>query len=65
VIRTTDERAGASIRWMNISEYLERESKGGRVAVKQIEFRGNPLTARAVLNLARSDGVESGGSKHS
>jgi small GTP-binding protein len=43
VIRTSD----GTIRWMDISEYLKRERRGGKT-VKQVMFTGEPLTA---LNL--------------
>jgi hypothetical protein len=46
VIRTSD----GTIRWMDVSEHLRRESEGGKKAVKQIVFEGEPLTA---LNLLR------------
>lgn len=32
-----------------MSEYLKRESEGGKKAVKQIVFEGEPLTALSVL----------------
>ena len=40
VIRTSD----GTIRWMDVSGYLKRESQGGK-KVKQIVFKGEPLTA--------------------
>jgi hypothetical protein len=51
VIRSTDERSGRSIRWMDLSAYLKRESRWWKARVKQVEFRGEPLTARALLAL--------------
>jgi uncharacterized Zn finger protein len=45
VIRTSD----GTIRWMDVGEYLKRETAGGR-KVKQIVFDGEPFTA---LNLRR------------
>ena len=51
VIRTTDERSGSSIRWMDLSVYLERESRRRKTPVKQVEFRGEPLTAPSTLRL--------------
>jgi hypothetical protein len=47
VIRTSD----GTIRWMDVSEYLRRESQGGKKAVKQIVFEGELLTALNVLRL--------------
>jgi len=47
VIRTSD----GPIRWMDVSEYLKRESQGGKKAVKQIVFEGEPLTALNLLKL--------------
>jgi len=40
VIRTS----GGEIRWMNVTEYLKRHSRGGK-QVKQIVFQGEPFTA--------------------
>jgi uncharacterized CHY-type Zn-finger protein len=51
VIGTYSERKVASIRWMNLSEYLKRESKGRKTPIKQVEFRGVPLTAQALITL--------------
>jgi small GTP-binding protein len=51
VIRTTDERSGSSIRWMEISEYLKQKSQGRKTPVKQIEFQGEPLTAQTLKAL--------------
>jgi len=36
------------IRWMDVSEYLRRESRGGKKTVRQVVFKGEPFTA---LNL--------------
>ncbi len=36
------------VRWMEISSYLERESCGGKKAVKHIEFKGEPLDMASV-----------------
>jgi small GTP-binding protein len=47
VIATSD----GVIRWMNITEYLKRESEGGKKAVKQIVFSGEPFDADAVRRL--------------
>ncbi|MCX5643691.1 MAG: TIR domain-containing protein [Phycisphaerae bacterium] len=47
VIRTSD----GAIRWMDVSEYLRRESQGGKKAVKQIVFEGELLTAWNLLKL--------------
>jgi len=46
VIRTSD----GEIRWMDVSEYLKRESSGGTPA-KQVVFRGEPFTALSVRTL--------------
>jgi small GTP-binding protein len=43
VIRTSD----GTIRWMDVSEYLKNESKGGK-KVKRIVFKGEPFTALSV-----------------
>jgi small GTP-binding protein len=51
VIRTTDERSGSSIRWMDLSAYLRKESQGRKTPIKQVEFRGEPLTAQALMAL--------------
>jgi small GTP-binding protein len=51
VVRTTDERAGGSIRWMDLGAYLERESKGRKTPVKQVTFSGEPLTAQTLMAL--------------
>ena len=51
VIRTTDERLGASIRWMDLSEYLKRVSRGRKSPVRQVEFHGEPLTAQTLMAL--------------
>ncbi len=51
VIRTSDERSGSSIRWMDLSAYLERESKRRKTPIKQVEFRGEPLTAQTLMAL--------------
>ena len=45
VIRTSD----GAIRWMEVSEYLKRESQGGKKTVKQIVFDGEPFTALTLL----------------
>jgi len=46
VIRTSD----GVIRWMDVSEYLKRESAGGR-EVKQIVRDGEPFTALSLRHL--------------
>lgn len=51
VVRTTDGRSGDSIRWMDLSAYLRRESQGRKSPLKQVEFRGEPLTARTLMAL--------------
>jgi small GTP-binding protein len=51
VIRTTDERSGSAIRWMDLSAYLEREAGSRNDPVKQVEFRGEPLTAQTLMAL--------------
>jgi small GTP-binding protein len=51
VIRTTDERSAGSIRWMDLSAYLERESGRRKTPVKQVEFRGELLTAQTLMAL--------------
>jgi len=38
-----------AIRWMDVSAYLKRESQGGKKAVKQIVFAGEPFTASTIL----------------
>lgn len=43
VIRTSED----GIRWMNVTEYLQRQGK----AVKQIVFEGEPFTARSLWRL--------------
>lgn len=47
VIRTSD----GTIRWMDVSEYLKRATEGGKKPVKQVIFKGDPLTALNVLRL--------------
>lgn len=47
VIRASD----GTIRWMDVSEYLKRESAGGKKTIKQIMFDGEPLTALNVLRM--------------
>jgi len=47
VIRTSD----GKIRWMDVSEYLGRESEGGKMVVKQIVFEGEALTAASLLRM--------------
>ncbi len=47
VIRMSD----GAIRWMDVSEYLKRESRGGKKEVEQIVFEGEPLTALNLLKL--------------
>ena len=51
VIRTTDERSGSSIRWMDLTAYLKRESERRKDPVKQVEFRGEPMTAQTLMAL--------------
>jgi hypothetical protein len=51
VIRTTDERTGSSVRWMDLSAFLERESKHRETPVKQVEFCGEPFTAQTLMAL--------------
>ena len=46
VIRTSD----GSIRWMNVTSYLNEQSKGKETPVKRIVFQGEPFNA---LNLQR------------
>jgi hypothetical protein len=46
VIRTSD----STIRWMDVSEYLRRESRGGK-RIKQIVFEGKPFTAPNILKM--------------
>ena len=46
VIRTSD----GTIRWMEVSQYLKRESQGGKKTVKQVVFDGEPFTALSLLN---------------
>jgi hypothetical protein len=41
VIRSAD----GTIRWMNVSDYLKRESTGEKKTVKQVVFNGEPFTA--------------------
>lgn len=38
----------ANVRWMEISSYLKRESKDGKKAVRQIEFKGERLDMTSV-----------------
>jgi hypothetical protein len=49
VIRTSD----GSIRWMNISEYLRRESQGEK-PVKQVVFTGEPFNAVSIREMRDS-----------
>jgi small GTP-binding protein len=51
VIRTTDETSDSSIRWMDLSDSLERKSKGRKTPIKQVEFRGERLTAQTLMAL--------------
>jgi hypothetical protein len=51
VIRTTAEQSVRSIRWMDLSAFLGRESGRRKAPVKQIEFRGEPLTAQTLMAL--------------
>ncbi len=51
VIRTTDERSGSAIRWMDLSAYLRKVSQGRQTPIKQVEFRGEPLTAQSLMSL--------------
>jgi small GTP-binding protein len=51
VVRTTDELEGSSIRWMDLSAYLLRESEHRKTPVKQVEFRGEPFTAQTLMAL--------------
>ena len=44
VIRTSD----GEVRWMNVSNYLKRESQGGKKAVKQIVFEGERFDVMSV-----------------
>ena len=46
VIRTSD----GAIRWMDVTQYLKRESQGGKKPVKQVIFDGEPFTALSLLN---------------
>ena len=46
VIRTSD----GAIRWMDVTQYLKRESQGGKKPVKQVVFDGEPFTALSLLN---------------
>ena len=47
VIRTSD----GAIRWMDVSDYLKRETRRGQKPVKQVVFQGEPLTALNLLRL--------------
>ncbi len=47
VIRTSD----GVIRWMNVTEYLRRESEGGKKPVRQIEFAGEPFVAEQLARM--------------
>jgi small GTP-binding protein len=47
VIRTSD----GVIRWMNVTEHLKRQSEGGKKAVKQIVFSGEPFNAYTVRRM--------------
>jgi len=49
VIRTSD----GTIRWMDVSAYLKRETRGATKPVKQIIFKGEPLTALNILKMRR------------
>ena len=44
VLRTSD----GSIRWMEIREYLRRESDGGKKQVRQIVFEGERFDVMSV-----------------
>ena len=46
VIRTSD----GAIRWMDVTQYLKRESQGGPKTVTQVVFDGEPFTALSLLN---------------
>jgi small GTP-binding protein len=46
VIRTS----GGAIRWMEVTQYLKRESQGGKKPVTQVVFDGEPFTALSLLN---------------
>ena len=41
------------IRWMEVSDYLKRESKNGKKEVKQIQFEGEEMTVASVHTPAR------------
>jgi hypothetical protein len=47
VIRTSD----GVIRWMDVSEYLKRESEGGRKVVRQVVFEGEPFVAEGLMRM--------------
>ena len=47
VIRTSD----GLIQWMNVSEYLKRESKGGKLSVKRVVYEGEPFTSLSLRKL--------------
>jgi WD40 repeat protein len=47
VIRTSD----GTIRWMDVSAYLKRESQGRKTAVKQVVFDGEPFSALSLLRM--------------
>ena len=36
---------------MDLSGYLEREAKRGKTPVKQVKFRGEPLTSQTLMAL--------------
>ena len=36
---------------MDLSGYLNKASKGQKIPVKQVEFRGEPLTAQTLMDL--------------
>jgi hypothetical protein len=45
VVRTAD----GVIEWMDVADYLKRKSTGKKQAVRQVEFRGEPFTAKALV----------------
>jgi len=47
VIRTSD----GTIRWMDVSAYLKKKSKGRKTPVRQIVFEGEPFTADSVRRM--------------
>src|SRR5205823_2859489 len=51
VLRAPDDRTRSSIRWMDLGADLTQQSGRRKTPVTQVEFRGEPLTARTLMAL--------------